>query len=89
LLWFLIRHFEIREHRGLNLAGALFGLAYLSFLSWFTGKTAEHMVFEDRKLGASLRLAVLDLRFFMGFLPFVGRWLMPPSDKRDDDDKTA
>jgi len=54
-------------------------------LPWLTSRAAGHMAFEDRTFGVAVKLVFYDLRFRLAFLPLVGHWFAPDSDKRDDD----
>ena len=62
-------------------------LAWLFGLPWLTSQTAQHMTFEDQKFGAAVRLTFCDVRLRLSFLPLVGHWFEPPTDKKEADDE--
>jgi hypothetical protein len=62
-------------------------LAWLFGLPWLVNRAAQHMTFENQKLGDAMKGAFYDLRLRLAFLPVIGHWFNFKS--RDDDDHNA
>ena len=62
-------------------------LAWLFGLPWLVNRTAQHMVFENRRMGDAVKGACYDLRLRLAFLPIIGHWFDIKS--RDDEDHNA
>jgi len=82
LIDYLDAHEQVRMLRWLLLPVVL---AWLFGLPWLTSHTSQHIAFEDQKLGAAVRLTLNELRLNLAFLPLVGHWFEPPTDKSDSD----
>jgi hypothetical protein len=64
-------------------------LVYLVVATYLAHKTAHHMAFDDQPFSSALKSALFDLRLLLAYLPLVGNWFAPASDKRQDDDDDA
>jgi hypothetical protein len=65
-----------------------FVLVWIFGLPWLTSQTAKRIAFEDQNFSAAVKLTYYDVRLRLSFLPLIGHWFVPHSDKRDtgDDD---
>jgi SNF family Na+-dependent transporter len=90
LLVWLAQFIEARDElNGFRWVVIPIALAYILGLSWLANQAAQHMAFEDRKLGAAVRFAFYDLRLRLAFLPLVGHWFESPNEHKDRDDDDA
>jgi hypothetical protein len=60
-------------------------LAWVFGLPWLTSKAAGHMAFGNQRFGVAIKLAFLDLRFHLAFLPVIGHWFASESEKDDEE----
>src|SRR5206468_796907 len=60
-------------------------LILLWFLAtgWLVQQTANHMMFENKKLGQAMKMSFRDARFHLAFLPVIGSWFVSGREKHD------
>jgi hypothetical protein len=85
-LFVLFHLFEDNEtFKSLRPVFAVYFIAGVLGSGWLAHRMSHHLSFENRNLYNAFWFTVWDARMHLGFLPVVGKWLMPRKPERHED----